>query len=89
MPFPFLDDKIVIIDNWQETAQAQGWRDSVCDYPSGTLTNEAECFFHSGADFTPPAAAGRVFQDTTPVVVALHGLTGGALAIRRAFSSRT
>ena len=36
-------------------------------------------FFCSGVDFTPPAAAGRVFDKTTPVVVALHGLTGGAL----------
>jgi len=31
-----------------------------------------------GVDFTPPAEAGRVFKDTTPVVVALHGLTGGS-----------
>jgi len=31
-----------------------------------------------GIDFTPPAAAGRVFRDTTPVVVALHGLAGGS-----------
>ncbi|KAH9995425.1 AB-hydrolase YheT [Russula compacta] len=32
-----------------------------------------------GLDFAPPAAAGRLFQETTPVVVALHGLTGGML----------
>ncbi|KAI9440604.1 AB-hydrolase YheT [Lactarius indigo] len=31
-----------------------------------------------GVDFTPPAAAGRTFDKTTPVVVALHGLTGGS-----------
>ncbi|KAH9034309.1 AB-hydrolase YheT [Lactarius hengduanensis] len=31
-----------------------------------------------GVDFTPPAAAGRAFDKTTPVVVALHGLTGGS-----------
>ncbi|KAI0288426.1 AB-hydrolase YheT [Russula brevipes] len=31
-----------------------------------------------GVDFTPLFPSGRVFQDTTPVVVALHGLTGGS-----------
>ncbi|KAN0130915.1 Alpha/beta hydrolase [Lactarius tabidus] len=31
-----------------------------------------------GVDFTPPTAAGRIFDKTTPVIVALHGLTGGS-----------
>ena len=36
-------------------------------------------FFCSGLDFAPPTAAGRVFDKETPVIVALHGLTGGTL----------
>ena len=36
-------------------------------------------FFCSGLDFAPPTAAGRVFDKETPIVVALHGLTGGTL----------
>jgi hypothetical protein len=35
-------------------------------------------FFCSGIDFTPPAKAGLVFAETTPVVVVLHGVCGGA-----------
>ena len=35
--------------------------------------------FFRGVDFTPPPAAGRVFDKTTPIIVALHGLTGGTL----------
>ncbi|KAI0318948.1 AB-hydrolase YheT [Amylostereum chailletii] len=31
-----------------------------------------------GLDFTLPAATGRIFTETTPVVVVLHGLTGGS-----------
>lgn len=33
----------------------------------------------SGVDFTPPATAGRVFDKRTPVIVILHGITGGTL----------
>jgi predicted alpha/beta-fold hydrolase len=35
--------------------------------------------FCSGLDFAPSTAAGRVFDKETPVIVALHGLTGGTL----------
>ncbi|KAI0272533.1 Alpha/Beta hydrolase protein [Gloeopeniophorella convolvens] len=31
-----------------------------------------------GVDFTPPVSTQRTFDETTPVVVALHGLTGGS-----------
>ncbi|KAF8269782.1 AB-hydrolase YheT [Lactarius quietus] len=31
-----------------------------------------------GLDFTPSAATGRVFDKATPVIVVLHGLTGGS-----------
>ncbi|VDB82928.1 unnamed protein product [Peniophora sp. CBMAI 1063] len=31
-----------------------------------------------GLDFTPPRSAGRTFSDDTPVIVVLHGLTGGS-----------
>jgi hypothetical protein len=35
-------------------------------------------FFCSGIDFMSPTKAGLVFAETTPVVVVLHGVGGGA-----------
>jgi hypothetical protein len=30
-------------------------------------------------DFTPPPSEGRAFADDTPVIVVMHGLTGGEI----------
>lgn len=37
----------------------------------------AEHVAYSGLDFTPPAQE-RTLKDDTPIVVVLHGLTGGS-----------
>ena len=52
----------------------------LCMYISPRTVNRLTSYvFRSGVDFTPPTAAGRIFDKTTPVIVAMHGLTGGTL----------
>lgn len=84
---PVVYDRFVAVPNfvgWIITVCTGSSSDSkmveLCMYiPPRTVIRLISYDFLRGVDFTPPTAAGRVFDKTAPVIVALHGLTGGTL----------